>query len=400
MTPAFVLGVPTPAAAQSAIALRAADLVDAGELALARGKYEFAVQAFTEAQRIGGGTSLLYSVARAHHQRWLRDKDPYDLAQAATSYRRYVQAAPRGEHAPEAMTHLARLEATLEASPIDDDRLAASAAREAMATRLVASADALGASLRVDGGKAQALAAFLELAPGTHRLVVGAPGYVSATRDVVIARGMVFPASFALDAQPATLVVSAPAGATVYVDGTFAGRTPFPRPVAATPGRRLVSVLLNGHRARDEWIELRRGKETRLAVELRATSQRKGAWAVIATGGASVAAGIGLGVVSVIEHRKARDLSRGDEQLGDQEQVEYDVATDKRDDYRIASGFAGGAGLGLFLLGGALYVLDDPAVPLVAPRKDARRGRPVPPRFTATPLIGPGLAGSSVTYRF
>jgi hypothetical protein len=358
------------------------------------------VQAFTEAQRLGGGASLLYSVARAHHQRWLRDRDPYDLAQAAASYRRYVQAAPRGERAPEAMKHLAVLEATLEKSPVDEDRVAASAAREALATRLVVSADALGASLRVDGGKPQAVPAFLQLSPGKHRIVVTAPGYVTATREVVIAQGTLFPASFTLDPQPATLVVSAPSGATVYVDGTFAGKTPFPKPVAATPGRRLVTVLLNGHRARDEWVELRRGKQTRLAVDLRPTGQRKWAWAVIATGGAGIAAGIGLGVTSVIEYRKARELQQGDEQLGDDEQAEYDAAIDKRDDFRVASGIAGGAGLGLFLLGGALYVLDDPAAPLAPPRKDARRERQAPARFTATPLLAPGLAGSAVTYRF
>lgn len=393
-----MLALPSVAVAQSDPTLRIADLVEAAELAMGRGKYEFAVQAFTEAQRLGGGHGLLYSAARAHHQRWLRDRDPYDLAQAVAGYRRYVQAAPRGEHAAEAVKHLANLQATLEASPVDDDRVQASAAREAMATRLVASADAIGASLRVDGGKAVALPAFVDLAPGKHRLVVSAPGYVATTRDVVIAQGNVLAASFTLEAVPATLVVTAPSGASVYVDGTFAGKTPFAKPVAATPGRRMVTVLLNGHRAHDQWIDLQRGKETRVTAELRTTGQRKAAYAVIAGGGAGVFAGIVFGVISVIEFRKERDLSNGDEQLRGQELIDYNAARDKKDDYRIASGIAGGTGLGLFLLGGALYVLDDPARPLGAAPRDARR--PLPPRVTAAPLIGPGLAGSSVKVSF
>jgi hypothetical protein len=90
--------------------------------------------------------------------------------------------------------------------------------------------------------------------------------------------------------------------------------------------------------------------------------------------------------VSVVEHRRSRNSER--DAAGE---LEYQDAIDARDAFRVASGVAGGVGLGLFLVGGALYVLDIPS-PDPADEQQAR--------VTVMPLAGPGVAGGALTVRF
>jgi hypothetical protein len=121
-------------------------------------------------------------------------------------------------------------------------------------------------------------------------------------------------------------------------------------------------------------------------VQVQAGPTRTAALALMGSGALGMAAGIAFGVVSVVEHRRSRNIER--DAAGE---LEYQDAIDARDDFRVASGVAGGVGLGLFLVGGALYVLDIPS-PDPADEQQAR--------VTVMPLAGPGVAGGALTVRF
>jgi hypothetical protein len=126
------------------------------------------------------------------------------------------------------------------------------------------------------------------------------------------------------------------------------------------------------------------------------------AYVSLVSGGVLLATGIGFGVASVIAHRTARDFEQqanaDDEELETEAKRQYDEAIGRRDDFRVASGVAGGVGLGLFVFSGILFA-----------RAQIRRDALTPPspaspvaadRFQAHPVIGPGVAGGAATVTF
>jgi hypothetical protein len=144
----------------------------------------------------------------------------------------------------------------------------------------------------------------------------------------------------------------------VHVDGKLAGALPFEEALELEPGTRLVAVTRNGYHPHAEEVVLRRGKLTKLEIDLEMTAQRKAAWPLVAVGAAGVAAGIVLGVFAVVRHREAIDL-----QDAGGDPLEYDALIEARDDFRLGSGIAAGTGFGLFLIGGGLLVFDTPPLP-------------------------------------
>lgn len=410
---AALLGGASAAGAQPAkVSERARTLVEAAGRAYGLGKYDFAIQAFEQAYGHTRDPELLFSLAEAYRQRYAVAAAPGDLAQAVVHYRRYLGASAAGGERARAERALATLEAQL-ARVAPDGSLPASAVRETVVTRLSVMSSALGATVRIDGGAAERLPLFVEVAPGPHTLAVHAPGYLDETRPIRVTQGAVHAAKVELDPQPAKLVVSAPSGATVHVDGKRVGTTPLAKPLEVEPGDRFVSITKTGFAPWAKTLRVERGATSGVTADLSSTRQRRAAWAFVGTGGAGIATGITLGVLSVVQIRKARDIGRVDPKVRTaEEQRRYDDAIASRDDFRVASGIAGGFGLGLFLVGGALLVLDDPVVP--APPGPARdRRAAIRPKDRArsseahtnvelygAPVVGPGLAGGALTVRF
>lgn len=190
---------------------------------------------------------------------------------------------------------------------------------------------------------------------------------------------------------PAKLAVSAPEGAEIHVDGVLVGSAPLATEILADPGPHEVGVVLDGHTPSLERVSLERGKTRSIEVELETTGQRKAAWVLIAVGGAGVAASIVLGALAVVEQRKADDLVRGPNvaQFADQ-LSEYTDTVDARDRYRVGSGVAAGAGVGLFVAGALLYAFD--AATLPAGAKGERSG------WVVLPLLGPSEIGLLPTF--
>ena len=409
----FALSATPRAFAQSAPATRSTDIATAGARAHSLGKYDFAIQALTQAHQLSKDHELLFAIAEAHRQRWALRHRPQDLAQAVAHYRRYLERAPAGERRSRAQAALGELEPKLEGATLDEDALAQMAAQEPVQSRLAVMSPALNAAARIDGGPARSLPLFLDVTPGRHRVLVTAPGFLEEAQDVYVGAGTVYAANVRLSSKPAMLTVDAPSGSRIYVDGKFAGTTPLFKPIEAEPGAHFVSLTRTGLVSRGQHVQLSRGKATRVTIDLESTSQRKAAWAFIGAGGVALAAGITTGVLSVIEFRKAREIDQDndDSEMPPEDKRRYDDAIAARDDFRVVSGIAGGTGLALFLLGGTLFVFDNP--PAVAqPHKSGQRQRPstgsnpsrqgdqTERRATVLPVVGPGFAGGTFGLRF
>jgi hypothetical protein len=281
--------------------------------------------------------------------------------QAVTHLRRALGATGN----PEARSMLDELEPALRAQVLDVPALEAAADEQAAMTSLVLTANVLGATASIDRAPAEKAPIVIAIAPGKHTLVVRAPGHHTVRRVVQVIEGSLLPVRVELVPEPAKLALDAPTGAAVHVDGELVGTAPFEAPVPLDPGRRFVAVTLDGHEPFGQTVQLQAGRSTDLAVDLETTGQRIAAWMLIGGGLAAVGTGIGLGVVSVIEHRKSRDiLDEADGQpLDTQQTADYDDAVAARDDFRLGSGIAGAAGLALLVVGGVLFAFDAPVLP-------------------------------------
>jgi hypothetical protein len=168
--------------------------------------------------------------------------------------------------------------------------------------------------------------------------------------------------------RPSKLQIDGPEGASVHVDGTFVGIAPLDEPVDVEPGKHSIAVTKNGYHAFAGEASATPGKTTITAAELDATEQRAWAWALVSAGGAGISTGIVFGVLSFLAHREARKLEGSDDpELSDSEQLALDDAIARRHDYRVASGIGAGIGFGVFLIGGALFVFDEPKLPALSP---------------------------------
>lgn len=366
----------------SAFADDAGLLVVAARRATQLGQHDFATQALRQAYDIKPADELLRSIGMSYRQQFLRSQRHYDLEQAIAYLRNHVE---RTGNARSAAT-LRELEAVELGAPAPDAWEQAAAAENA-ATRVAILSPVLDAKVRIDGGRAKALPLFVEVAPGTHRLVVISPGHRTVKRKFTAGRGSILALDVKLAPLPATLEIAGPSGAAVHIDGEFRGVLPFDDGIEVEPGTRSLLVTDTGYHTFRRTVTLGRGSKQKIEVELEVTSQRIVASLLLGVGSASLAAGVVFGVFSVVEHRASRDLvQRIDGPLNPELQAEYDGYLARRDDFRVGSGITGGLGLGLFLLGGALFILDDPDEPELS--------------VGITPSLGPGQFGGAISVGF
>jgi formylglycine-generating enzyme required for sulfatase activity len=128
-----------------------------------------------------------------------------------------------------------------------------------------------GAVLWVDGAQAGPLPMTAQLAAGTHALEIRAPGYKTWRRELAVVTGQ--PQAIgpvALDPADAELrVASEPAGASVALDGRYAGTTP--TTLAVSPGREhRIAVSRRGYGTVTQSVRLERAESRSLNVALSA----------------------------------------------------------------------------------------------------------------------------------
>lgn len=164
-----------------------------------------------------------------------------------------------------------------------------------------------------------------------------------------------------IPAGGASIIIEAPDGAAVQVDGVEVGEAPLGKPVDASPGAHHIVVTQNGYETYERDVVLTRDTRRTWSVELEPTSQRIASWVLLPIGAAGAGAGIVTGILAVIEQRAASDL--------DEDSTEYDDAVAAKDNYRVASATAVSVGLALFVTGALLLAFDAPTIPSLRPTK-------------------------------
>lgn len=129
-----------------------------------------------------------------------------------------------------------------------------------------------GARVRIDaedGAEVGTLPGELSLSPGSHMLIVSAPGFRTARQLVQVTEDQEVAAVVELPLITGTLVVDAiEKGALIEVDGQAAGFTPAVLPQVAA-GRHRVRVSLPGYRADEREVEIEPDGRASITASLR-----------------------------------------------------------------------------------------------------------------------------------
>lgn len=380
---------------------------DIGAKAYQAGRYLDAAQAFDEAYRRSTRPGLLFSLGQAHRMEYFARNDPARLRDAIRYYEEYLAKEPQGKRVVEATEALSKLKPLAAASGEKPDAPAAPAPPSK--PRVMISSPTPGVKVTFDG-RAVSHPFIQEVEPGKHKVVLSAPGFEEHVREFVVdAKTGAPPLDIPLEERPALLVIQAPDGAEVAIDGRLQGVTPLP-PLPVESGRHFVSVTMNGKKAFSQSVSMGRGQRMTLQASLESTGQRTASWVLMGIGTGGLVAGGVLGALALNEQSKAEDLMAATKDTGSQAPntiARYNQLRDSRDDYRMGAVITAAAGAGVATLGLMLYAFDPAKAPL-PPAEDAVPGRPKGPggpaapsmEIGAAPLWAPGFGGARLIGRF
>jgi tetratricopeptide (TPR) repeat protein len=337
---------------------RAKESFKAGATAYAAGEYLAAIQAFDAAYGLTPLPPIAFSLAQAERRQYFVGHERGHLDRAIALFRHYVEHVQTGGRRADALDALSQLE-PLAIGKANEGAVEAEAARP---TRVMLTCDAPGAELSLDAAASAPSPLIREVPAGAHQVTVSAPGFFPAQREVVAVAGELIPVSISLREQPSVLSVSAPGGAELYIDGTFAGRGGEPRRLELASGPHRMVVAQKGHRLSAQALELERGEARTVAVALQPTSQRRTANRLFIAGGLSLAAGAVLGGLTLHYESRAKDFltkrTAGNVTAG--ELHDYDENVTARNRFRTASVIALGTSVGLLATALFLHELDNP----------------------------------------
>jgi hypothetical protein len=401
-----------PAAAQKspdpATRAEAERFFRAGESAYNAGQYAPAGQAFEEAYRLLPLPAIAFSTAQAHRLQYFIDKDPSRLKRAIELYRVYVERAPTGGRRDDAATSLGELEPILGRLEEEQARrgmgpIASQPAAQTV-TQLMISTQVAEAKVALDGTEPAPVPVIREVEPGPHKVEVAAPGYFPARQNATAVEGRLVVIEVELAPMPALVGLRVERGAAISVDGRPVGESPLARALELDAGPHLLTVLRRGRHAWSREIDLERGQELDLDVDLATTTQRKIAlW----TWGASAATLGGAALYGFLAFRSDGDASdlltkRKTQALSQDELAQYRNLVDQRDDRATRATTLLGLGGALAVTGTLLFFLDTPTAHAAPPRMQKAPAAPaVPPTPTAVvPIVAPDRAGVGVAGRF
>lgn len=350
---------------------QAKELYEAGSRAYAQGQYAVAIRAFEEARRLADQPAILFSLAQAYRLQYFVDRDHGHLERAVELYRAYVDRVTEGGRRDHAVQHLSTLEPMLqrERGPLGESGAPAEAAPRAQL--IVASATA-GATARVDGGDPQAIPATFEVQPGRHLVLVEAPTFLPRTVEATSPAGSVVGLNVDLDPQPGRLMVHAPEGSAIAVDGRLRGRGPLTDPLDVPAGRHLVAVTERGRDPFLQTLEIGRGEAVQVTAALDLSAQRVAAWSLF---GASALLAVGAGVSGWQAYEYQSDALSLEDRLDARgftvaEAERHQTLEEDRDEAGTLALGLGAAAVGVAVTGAVLWFFDtpDPAgAPLLAP---------------------------------
>lgn len=393
------------AIAAPALAGEARTYFDIGAKAYEAGRYMDAISAFKEAYRLSKRPGLLFSLGQANRMEFFARSDPARLKDAVHYYEQYVAKVPSGHHRRDATEALATLKPML-ANVGGEAAGTAGAGALVGGARVMISSPTDGARITFDG-KPVSDPFMQAVQPGKHKVRIAAKGYQPYERDLVVdAKTGAPPLDITLEEKPARLVVRAPSGAEVSVDGRPEGVAPLPA-LSLPSGEHFVAVTENGHKPFSRTVRLERGQSQTVEADLHVTAQRTTSWVLIGVGAAGLVTGGALGYVALHKQSQAQSIAEADTSQGNLPPGElgrYNALRQQRDDFRLGSVVALGAGTAVAGLGLVLLAFDEPTAPLPPTERGVpgKERAPETPEFeiSAAPLLRSGLYGASVQGSF
>lgn len=368
----LLLSAPTSASAAEAddVVQKAKQFFEGGRRAYEAGQFKAAITAFSESYRLSPRAATVFSLAQAYRLHYFQEKDPTSLKRAIDLYRQYLVEEPQGARRGDSAEFLAAIE-PIWARMEEKDRRGVEQKREAaLETQLMISSGVSGASASVDGGAPVSLPAVLAVRPGPHKIRTEAPGYVVEELEATALEGRVIMVEARPAPKPAIVVVKAPEGIDVSVGGRPIGETPLLGPLSLPAGRHFLSFTERGHYPLTKEIEVERGQETAVEVELDTTGQRTLSYAFWAGSVALIGGGIATTFIALGAEDEARRIEAIPENLQrtitPAEAVHHDREIVRRDRWALASGVMFGTALGAAVTGTILYFFDLPRVTLPA----------------------------------
>lgn len=383
---------------------RARTFFNAGAQAYSAARFADAVRSFEQAYELAPRPQLLFSLAQAERKEFFATSDATYVKRAIQHYKTYLEQVASGGRRSEATEAKADLESRL--ARLDPQQATVSVtANEKRKARVTVYSATAGAQASVDRGPPQELPYFGELGPGKHRVRVFAEGYFDEEREVSGDKAIDQPIDLPLKDRPALVTVALGGSADILVDGRIVATAPVSRPIEVPPGPHVLSVAANGKKPFSQEVTLPRGKPYRFEPKLETSGQRVVALSMLGIGAAGVVSGVVFGALALGQQSQAQDVldnrATGNIDAGSIEA--YNRSLDQRDMFRNASivGFAAGAALAA---GGALlYFADRPTVNVLPPRSVEPTPAPrsiQPIDLSASPIVGPGVWGGSMTATF
>ena len=326
---------------------------------------------------------IAFSIAQANRRQYYYDRLPWRVQRAVQLYQIYLEKLPAGPRAKDAIDRLGELEPVLRELRQRGEIVPYVAP---VRTELVVGADVEQAAVTIDG-RATQLWEPVDVTPGSHEIVVDAPGFEVERRRVVIAQGRFLPIDIALRAKPGRLVLRTEPGATLYIDGRRIGSLPR-EDTRVVDGDHFVSITRRG---RDAWSrEVAVGRDQTLVVDadLAATNQRRAARWVLGGAATVVAASAGAALWSYVARRDARALDERRRELT-ATPADLDAYNERVGDARFRADLSLGLGISALVIGavgaGMLW-FDEP--------------KPGAPPRAITPIVGRDGVGISLGLGF
>lgn len=352
-------------------------LFDAGAKAYAAGLFADAVIAFREAHALAPDRpTVLFSLAQAERRQYTVKQDPVMLEAAIGHFRKYLEIVPEGGRRADVVIALGELEALRAGTETPAKKGA----------RVFITTETPAASIFIDGKKRDQIPVIEEAPPGKHEIKIEAPGFITETREIIAVEGTIFPLEINLKEKPSFLVIKAPKGATLSVDGLVYGEAPLGAPLEVPSGTHQVLVTQRGYFPYEEKIAIERAWTSSLNVQLNPTNQRRASYFMFGTSMTGFALGAGLLIASIAKDSEAAEIYKMTESSNISRGllISYRSALGTRDDLILATVFTDIAAVGLGVAAGFTYLFDSSSrMPNKSTRNDAR--------ISVTPLVGGGF---------
>jgi hypothetical protein len=330
----------------------------AGLQAYEAGRYEVAIKAFEAAYALAPADLLVFDLAQAYRKKFIAAGERAALERAVELYRKFLASPATGHERAMAGDALGEL-LVIEARQHDEGAAKAAPAAPAARTEIMVVTEAAGARVALDGKEPSPAPLLETVTPGEHRARVSAPGYDPLEVRVMAVAGRFVVSEARLRARPGELVVPAPAGAQLEIDGRAAGTLPLDS-LEVAAGSHRVNVHRRGFHSWEREVQVGRDARLELRPTLAPTSARRAVrWTAIAAavaGAATIAAGAVWGVAD----SDAQAIHARQEEVGISlaEKQAYDRYRTRRDEARVATVVTLALGAALTVSTVGLYVLD------------------------------------------